>query len=67
VVEEEESDVERLFPGIDSALAPLLLTAASVVILPLDEALAGEPVDALIQAVTWLALGIPYGPLSGST
>jgi hypothetical protein len=59
VVEEEESDVERLFPGIDSTVVPLLLTAASVVILPLDEALAGEPVDALIQAATWLVLGIP--------
>jgi hypothetical protein len=59
VVEEEESDVERLFHGIGSTVVPLLLTAASVVILPVDEALAGEPGDALIQAATWLVLGIP--------
>jgi hypothetical protein len=36
-----------------------LLTAATVVVLPLDEALGGEPGAALIQATTWLALGIP--------
>jgi hypothetical protein len=59
VVEQEEPDVERLFRGIDSTLAPLLLTAATVVVLPLDEALGGEPGAALIQATTWLALGIP--------
>jgi hypothetical protein len=59
VVEEEESDVQRLFHGIDSTLAPLLFTAAAAAILPLDEASAGQPGDALIQAATWLLLGIP--------
>jgi hypothetical protein len=59
VVEQEEPDVERLFHGIDSILVPLLLTAAAAVVLPLDEVLGGEPVAALIQAATWLVLGIP--------
>ena len=59
VIEKEESEVERLFHGIDSTRVPLLLTAAAVVVLPLDEAMRGEPVAALIQAVTWLAVGIP--------
>jgi hypothetical protein len=61
VVEQEEPAVERLFHGIDSTLVPLLLTAAAVVVLPLDEALRGEPMAALIQAATWLVLGIPLG------
>jgi hypothetical protein len=59
VVEHQEPEVERLFHGIDGTLAPLLLTAASVVVLPLDEALAGEPAAALVQAATWLVVGIP--------
>ncbi|HET6919151.1 MAG TPA: hypothetical protein VFI46_06765 [Jiangellaceae bacterium] len=59
VVEQEEPDVERLFHGIDSTLVPLLLTAATMVVLPLDEALAGEPAAALIQSATWLLIGIP--------
>jgi hypothetical protein len=59
VVQQEKPDVDRLFQGIDSTLAPLLLTAAAVVVLPLDEALGGEPVAAMIQAATWLVLGIP--------
>jgi hypothetical protein len=59
VVEQQEPEVERLFHGIDSTLVPLLLTAAAVVVLPLDEALAGQPVAALIQAATWVVLGIP--------
>jgi hypothetical protein len=59
VVQQEEPDVERLFHGIDSILVPLLLTAATMVVLPLDEAVGGEPAAALIQAVTWLVIGIP--------
>jgi hypothetical protein len=59
VVEEDEQDVERLFAGIDSTLAPLLLTVVTVVVLPLDEILNGEPLDGLIQGVTWLVLGVP--------
>jgi hypothetical protein len=59
VVDEDERDVQRLFRGMDSTVAPLLLTAAGVLVLPLDEALTGEPVAALIQAVTWMVLGIP--------
>jgi hypothetical protein len=59
VVEQEELDVERLFRGVDSTLVPLLLTAASAVVLPLDEAVAGEPAAALVQAATWLVVGIP--------
>jgi hypothetical protein len=39
-------------------VVPLLLTAATIV-LPLDEAFRGEPAAALIQSVTWLAIGIP--------
>jgi hypothetical protein len=58
VVVQQEAGVERLFQGIDSTLVPFLLTAAAVVVLPLDEALGGEPVAALIQAATWLVLGI---------
>jgi len=59
VVEQNEPDVRRLFRGIDSTLAPLLLTAATVIILPVDEALAGDRQAALTQAATWLVLGIP--------
>jgi hypothetical protein len=59
VVEQDEPDVERLFQGIDSVLVPLLLTAATVIVLPLDEALGGEPGAAVIQAATWLVIGIP--------
>jgi len=59
VVEQEEPDVERLFGGIDSTVGPLLLTVAAAVVLPLDEALRGESAAALIQAATWLVLGIP--------
>lgn len=59
VVEQEEPDVERLFHGIDSTPVPLLLTAATMVVLPLDEVVAGEPAAALIQAATWLVIGIP--------
>jgi hypothetical protein len=59
VVEQEEPDVERLFHGIDSTLVPLLLTAATMLVLPLDEAVAGESAAALIQSVTWLVIGIP--------
>jgi hypothetical protein len=59
VVEQGESDVERLFHGIDSTVVPLLLTAAAAVVLPLDEALRGQPADALIQGATWLVIGIP--------
>jgi hypothetical protein len=59
VVEQDEQDVERLFPGIDSTLGPLLLTAVTVVVLPLDEILAGQRLDGLLQGATWLVLGIP--------
>lgn len=59
VVEQEEADVRGLFHGIDSTLVPVLLTAASVVVLPMDEALRGEPAAALIQGVTWVLIGIP--------
>jgi hypothetical protein len=59
VVEQDEPDVERLFRAVDSTLGPLLLTATTMVVLPLDEAVGGEPAAALIQAVTWLVIGIP--------
>jgi hypothetical protein len=59
VVEQGEPDVKRLFGGMDSTVAPLLLTAVAMVVLPLDEALQGETAAALIQAATWLVLGIP--------
>jgi hypothetical protein len=59
LVQQDEPDVGRLFRGIDNAVAPLVLTAASMVVLPVDEALRGEPVDALVQAATWLLVGIP--------
>jgi hypothetical protein len=59
VVEQDEPEVAALFRGIDSTLVPLLLTAASIVVLPIDEALAGDVVAAAIQALTWLIIGIP--------
>lgn len=59
VVEQELPEVERLFRGIDSAVVPLLLTAAVAVVLPVDEALRGDPLAAAIQIVTWLVIGIP--------
>jgi hypothetical protein len=60
VVEQGQPDVvRRLFHRIDSTLVPVLLTAATVIILPVDEAVAREPVAALIHATTWLLLGIP--------
>ncbi len=58
-VEQDERDVRALFRGVDSTVAPLLLTAAGVVVLPLDEALTGEPLDAAIQGATWMVIGIP--------
>ena len=59
VVEQDEGDVRALFRGMDSTIAPLLLTAAAVLVLPLDEALTGEPRGAAIRAVTWVIIGIP--------
>jgi len=59
VVEQDEPEVAALFRGVDSTLVPLLLTAASMVVLPIDEALAGDVMGAVIQALTWLILGIP--------
>ena len=59
VVEQRQPHVRQFFRGIDSTLVPLLLTAATVIVLPVDEALAGEPGAALIQSATWLVLGIP--------
>jgi hypothetical protein len=59
VAAQEERDVAALFRRIDSVTAPLVLTAASMVILPVDEALAGKLNAALIQAATWLIVGIP--------
>jgi hypothetical protein len=51
--------VAGLFRGIDSRLVPLLLTAASMVVLPIENVVAGDLVAALIQALTWLVIGIP--------
>ena len=59
VVEQDEADVRALFRGVGSTTAPLLLTAAGVLVLPLDEALTGETLAAVIQAVTWVVIGIP--------
>lgn len=59
VVEQDERDVQALFRGVDSTVAPLLLTAAGVLVLPLDEALTGAPLAAVIQAATWVIIGIP--------
>jgi hypothetical protein len=61
VIEQDEPDVERLFDGIDRTMVPLLVTAAAAVVLPLDEVLGGEPAAAVIQAATWLIIGIPLG------
>jgi len=58
-VEQEEPDVAWIFRGVDSVLAPLLLLVAVGVVLPMDEALRGEPLAALIQAGTWVVIGIP--------
>jgi hypothetical protein len=51
--------VADLFRGIDSIVVPLVLTAVSAAVLPIDEALSGEPLAAVIQAATWLVVGIP--------
>ncbi len=59
VVDQDGRATPPLFRGIDSAAVPLVLTAASMVILPIDEALSGQSVAALIQAGTWLIIGIP--------
>jgi hypothetical protein len=59
VVEQDQPDVERLFRGIDSTVGPLVLVAAVGVVLPVDEALAGDLLGAMIQAATWLVFGIP--------
>lgn len=59
VVEEGLPDVERLFRGLDSAVVPLVLTVAVGLVLPLDEAAAGEPVAAVLQGVTWMVVGLP--------
>jgi energy-converting hydrogenase Eha subunit E len=59
VVEQDERDVRGLFRGVDSTVAPLLLTAVGVLVLPLDEALTGAPLAALIQGATWVIIGIP--------
>jgi hypothetical protein len=59
VVEQDEGDVRALFRGMGSTVGPLLLTAAGVLVLPLDEALTGEPRAALIQGATWVIVGIP--------
>ncbi len=59
-VEEDEPDVRRLFGGVGSVAAPALLVVAVGLVLPLDEALRGEPSAALIQLVTWLIIGIPF-------
>lgn len=58
-VEEDLPDVERLFRGLDSVAVPVVLTLAVGLVLPLDEALAGEPLAAVMQAATWLLIGIP--------
>lgn len=58
-VVQDEPDVRRLFFGIDNRLVPLLMTVLVGVLLPLDEALRGNSAAALIQAVTWLLIGIP--------
>jgi hypothetical protein len=59
VIEQDERDVAALFRGMDSKAVPLVLTAASVLILPIDEALTGDIRAALIQALTWMIIGIP--------
>jgi hypothetical protein len=59
VVEQDQPDVERLFGGVDNVVAPLLLTVAVGLVLPLDELLRGEPTEAVIQLVTWLVIGLP--------
>jgi hypothetical protein len=56
VVEQDEPQVAGLFRGIDSTLIPLLLTAASMVVL--EKTVAGDVIAALIQALTWLVIGI---------
>ncbi|PFG39618.1 hypothetical protein ATJ97_2129 [Georgenia soli] len=58
-VEEARPDVEHLFRGLDSVTAPLVLLAATGVVLPLDEMVRAEPGAALIQGVTWVVIGIP--------
>lgn len=61
VVEQEQPDVERLFGGVDNVVAPLLLTVAVGLVLPLDELLRGETTGGLVQLFTWLVIGLPLG------
>jgi hypothetical protein len=46
VVEQDERDVQALFRGVDSTVAPLLLTTTGVLVLPLDEGLTGASLAA---------------------
>jgi hypothetical protein len=55
----EEVPLERLFRGVDSIAIPLILTLGVGLLLPLDEAIGGDPVAAAIQFVTWLLIGLP--------
>ncbi|MFH5823383.1 hypothetical protein [Georgenia sp. AZ-5] len=61
VVDQDAPDVERLFRGVDSVAGPIGLVLAVGIVLPLDEALRGEPAAAILQGVTWLVIGIPLG------
>jgi hypothetical protein len=58
-VQQQESDVQRVFARLSSALVPLVLTVVIGIALPVDEVLRGDPVAAVLQAGTWLLIGIP--------
>ncbi|WP_166879680.1 hypothetical protein [Salinibacterium sp. ZJ450] len=49
----------KLFRGIDSVIAPLVATVVVALVLPLDELVAGAPLAAVVQGITWLVIGIP--------
>ncbi|MDQ3991346.1 MAG: hypothetical protein M3245_03420 [Actinomycetota bacterium] len=59
VIEPDPGGGDRLFEGMGSTVGPLALTAVAGAVLPLEEALGGDPVAAAIEAVTWAVLGIP--------
>jgi hypothetical protein len=58
-VEQGRPDVQRQFGAVDGTVVPLLITVAVGALLPVDEIARGEGTAALLQAVTWLVIGLP--------
>ncbi len=54
-----DADVVKLFRGMGKIAGPIAIVAAVGIALPLDELARGESVAALVQAGTWLFIGVP--------